>query len=222
LVGGLCLLQSATKAFTDGYGDDALGDMVQRFNQGWIIDRVLHHVPAEEPYASGETIVSALVASALPRIVMPGKHEIGGRAFMERFAGYPIREGTSMNLGFAGEMYANFGYWGGIAGCGIYALVLGLALRWVCLRARQSALWWAVAIYAAHWAFKAETDIGAVLNYLVKAALVVYLVARCLPAFRAALAGRLYIPSPRRSPRRTPGRRRTGPRTIDRPLTSDL
>lgn len=206
MVGGLCLLQSATKVFTGGFSDDALGDMIQRFNQGWIIDRVVHHVPAQEPYASGETIVSALVASILPRFVLPEKHDVSGTGFMERFAGYPLAPGTSMNIGFAGEMYANFGYWGGILGCGIYALVLGLTLRWVCIRARQSSLWWAVALYAAHWAFKAETDIGAVLNYLVKAALVVFLVARCLPAFRAELAGRVYIPSPNR-----PRRRMTGP-----------
>jgi hypothetical protein len=31
-----------------------------------------------------------------------------------------------MNLGFAGEMYANFGLWGGVLGCGVYSLVLGL------------------------------------------------------------------------------------------------
>ena len=190
LIGGLCLLQSATKAVTGGYSDDSVGEMILRFNQGWIIDRVLHHVPEQEPYAWGETIVSALRAAALPRILAPDKHDVGGREFMARFAGYEPEWGTSMNIGFAGELYSNFGYWGGILGCGIYALVLGLAFRWVCVRALQSPLWWAVAVYAAHWAFKVETDIGAVLNYGVKAALVVFVVTRFLPAFRAALGGR--------------------------------
>jgi len=172
---------------TGGYSDDSLGEMVLRFNQGWIVDRVLHHVPAYEPYAFGETIISAVEAAALPRIIAPDKHDVGGREFMIRFAGYEPEEGTSMDIGFAGELYANFGYWGGIIACGLYALMIGLALRWVSVRALRSPLWWAVAIYAGHWAFKVETDIGAVLNYAVKAALVVFVATRCLPAFRAAL-----------------------------------
>jgi hypothetical protein len=189
-VGGLCLVQSGTKMFTGGYSDESLADMVMRFNQGWIIDRVMRHVPAEEPYARGETVWSALKAAFLPRVMAPDKQMAGGKAFMQRFAGYAPFEDTSMNLGFAGEMYANFGYWGGIVGCGVYALSLGLFFRWVAVRAQTTPLWWAIAAYVGHWAFKAETDIGAVLNYLVKAAVVVFAVVMCLPALRAELTGR--------------------------------
>ena len=119
---------------------------------------------------------------------------------MQRFADYTPFEDTSMNLGFAGEMYANFGYSGGIVGCGIYALILGLLFRWVTVRAQTSPLWWAIAAYVGHWALKAETDIGAVLNYLVKAAVVVFVVVMCLPALRAELAGRA-LPTRRLSKR---------------------
>jgi len=101
-----------------------------------------------------------------------------------------LTEGTSMNLGFGGELYANFGYWGGILGCGLYALVLGLGFRWVARRAHASPIWWAILVYVGHWALKAETDIGAVLNYIVKAAIVACVAAMCLPAVRAELAGR--------------------------------
>jgi len=202
LVGGLCLLQSATKAFTGGYTDDSVGNIVMRFNQGWIVDRVLHHVPAGEPYARGETLISGFEASLLPRILAPNKQIAGGQAFMARFADYPLAEETSMNLGFAGEMYANFGYWGGIVGCGLYSLVLGLGVRWVALRAQKSPLWWAVAIYVGHWTLKAETDIGAVLNYIVKATIIIFLVVVFLPAFRAELTGRVQAPLTRRFQRR--------------------
>ena len=108
---------------------------------------------------------------------------------MERFAGRTLTEGTSMNLGFAGEMYANFGYLGGVVGCGIYALVLGLLCRWIATRARTSPLWWAIAAYAGHWALKAETDVGSVMNYVTKASLIVFAVTLCLPALRAELRG---------------------------------
>ncbi|HPV92258.1 MAG TPA: hypothetical protein PKZ55_03710, partial [Verrucomicrobiota bacterium] len=190
LLGGLCLVQSTTKALTGGYSDDSVGEMIVRFNQGWIIDRILHHVPSVEPYARGRTIISAFEAAMLPRILAPNKQFAGGREFMQCFAGYTLTEGTSMNLGFGGELYANFGYWGGILGCGLYALVLGLGFRWVARRAHASPIWWAILVYVGHWALKAETDIGAVLNYIVKAAIVACVAAMCLPAVRAELAGR--------------------------------
>ena len=190
LVAGLCLVQSGTKAFAGGYSRESLGDMVMRFNQGWIIERILQHVPDEEPFAHGETVISAFKAALLPRVFAPNKPIAGGKLFMERFAGYTLTEDTSMNLGFAGEMYANFGYRGGIVGCGVYALILGLLFRWVTVRAQTSPLWWAIAVYVGHWALKAETDIGTVLNYLVKAGFVVFVVVMCLPALRAELTGR--------------------------------
>lgn len=205
LVGALCMVESATKLFTGGYGNDSVGDMVMRFNQGWIIDRILQHVPAEEPYAHGKTVITAFEAALLPRVLAPNKQMAGGKGFMERYADYTLVEGTSMNLGFAGEMYANFGYWGGIVGCGLYALVLALGFRWLALRAQTSPLWWAVLAYVGHWALKAETDIGAVLNYIVKAAIVVYVVSMCLPAFHAELTGRL--PTARRPSRQDRERR---------------
>ena len=57
------------------------------------------------------------------------------------------------------------------------------------VRARTSPLWWAVAAYAGHWAMKAETDVGSVMNYVAKASLVVFVVTLCLPAFRDELRG---------------------------------
>jgi len=191
LVGGLCLLQSATRVFTGGYSEASVGDMVMRFNQGWIIDRVLENVPDSQPFAHGATVISAFEASLLPRVFAPNKATAGGRMLMERYADYAPFEDTSMDLGFAGEMYANFGHWGGIAGCGVYALILGLLFRWVAVRAQTSPLWWAIAAYVGHWALKAETDIGTVLNYLVKAALVVFAVVLLLPDLRAELTGRV-------------------------------
>jgi hypothetical protein len=185
----LCVADSACKLFAGGYDEESLADSVTRFNQGWIIDCVLQHVPENEPFARGETIYSALEASFLPRVLAPNKLLAGGRDNMERFAGRTLVEGTSMNLGFAGEMYANFGYRGGIIGCGIYALVLGLLCRWIAVRARTSPLWWAIAAYAGHWALKAETDVGSVMNYVTKASLIVFAVTRCLPAFKAELRG---------------------------------
>jgi hypothetical protein len=196
--------------------------MVMRFNQGWIIDRVLQYVPTEQPLAHGETVISAFKAALLPRVFAPNKAIAGGRLLMQRFADYTPFEDTSMNLGFAGEMYANFGYWGGIVGCGIYALILGLLFRWVAMRAQTSPLWWAIAAYVGHWALKAETDIGTVLNYLVKAAAVAFVAILCLPALRAELTGR---PLPTRKLPRRVREQKGRPVRVEQvrpPLTTDL
>ena len=191
LVGILCVLDSGAKLVTSGYSEESLASSTARFNEGWIIDAVLRHVPAEEPYARGETIISSVEASLLPRILAPDKLRAGGDENMERFAGHKFGGDTSMNIGFAGEMYANFGNWGGILGCGVYALVLGLLFRWIAMRSRTSPLWWTFAAYAGHWALKAESDIGSVMNYITKAAIVLFGVMLFMPALRAELRGQI-------------------------------
>ncbi|MEI7939558.1 MAG: hypothetical protein WCK27_22980 [Verrucomicrobiota bacterium] len=189
LVSVLCVADSASKLVVGGYSDESLDYSINRFNQGWIIDLVLQRVPDTVPYARGETVLRALEASLLPRFLAPNKLLAGGKDNMERFAGRTLGEETSMNLGFAGELYANFGYWGGIVGCGIYALVLGLLFRWVAVRAGTSPLWWAVAAYVGHWALKAESDVGSIMNYVTKGSVVVLALIFCMPALRAELRG---------------------------------
>src|SRR5205823_2191259 len=118
----------------------------------------------QEPYARGETLISAFYACLLPRFLAPEKVRAGGRENMERFAGVHL-EGTSMNLGYGGEMYANFGHIGGFIGCGLYALAFSLLFRAISLRAFKSPLWWSVLPYIALWALKAEDGLAEVFNW---------------------------------------------------------
>ena len=124
----------------------------------------------------------------MPRLIDSGKTQAGGVANMSRYTGLVLAGTTSMNLGYAGEMYANFGYWGGIAGCFFYALLLGLAFRWAFKRAVVHPLWWALVPYIGLIGLKAEDGIADVLNWLVKAALVGAAVYYTFPAIRAALS----------------------------------
>ena len=213
LVTSLCIVDSTTKLVRGGFTDESLGNSITRFNQGWIIDRVMTHVPNDEPYARGETIWAAVEATLLPRVLVPDKLRIDGKANMERFAGHILESNVTMNLGFAGEMYANFGRWRGVIACAVYALVLGLFFRWAAILAYRSPFWWAFAVYAAHWALKAETDVAGVLNYLVKASLLIWVLTFFLPALRAELKGGLGASQretrhPGRRPQRSPSRRR--------------
>lgn len=176
------------KSAEGDWDPDFMSYIMVRYNQGWIINRVMETVPAAEPYAEGATLIADLKASVLPRIFFPGKLLAGGKANMERYANYTLSESTSMNLGYAGEMYANFGYWGGIAGCFVYALLLGLAFRWICRRAALNPLWWAFVPYVGLVGLKAEEGVGDVWNWLAKAAVVSAGIYYTFPAIRAALS----------------------------------
>jgi hypothetical protein len=191
------LYQSLGHTLHGALDEDFVSDTVMRYNQGWIIYRVMQHVPDTEPYAEGETLKSALAGSILPRFLAPNKAIVGGRANMEKYAGVILTETTSMNLGYAGEMYANFGLNGGVIGCACYALAFALLFRFVCRQAFKSPLWWAIMPYIGFSALKAEDGIYEVVNWTVKSCIVVVAIILLLPAFRRALLGSKSLPSPK-------------------------
>jgi hypothetical protein len=188
------LAGSLKHAATLDLSDKFIADTTVRYNQGWIINRIMFFVPGLEPYAKGNTIKSAVMAALLPRVVAGQKLESGGVEQMARYAGMELGEGTSMNLGYAGEMYANFGFIGGIIGCGVYALFFGLFFRWVCNKAFSNPFWWTVTPYIFFAALKAEDGIDYALNWTVKSFVIVAGLYFILPGFRAALGG--HQPSP--------------------------
>ena len=147
---------------------------IDRFNQGWIISRIMNHTPVMEPYARGETIKEALNASILPRFLAPGKVIAGGQQNFERFTGKHINPGTSMNLSLVGEAYANFGVSGGV----VFMFFTGLLFNFVLVliirlsRNHPTLVFWIPLIFLQ--VVKAETDFVTVLNFLVKASLVTW------------------------------------------------
>ncbi len=181
------VLESLWKLVTLTLDPNFVADTAVRYNQGWIINRIMWIVPKSEPYAKGETIETALISAFLPRVFAPSKHTAGGAEYMERFAGYRPAEGTSMNLGYAGEMFANFGYTGGIVAGLLYSLFLGLLFRIVYIKTRNTNLWWMFVPYVGHYALKAETGLAETVNWLFKALVVSLAVAYLFPALRSAL-----------------------------------
>ncbi|MCX6896408.1 MAG: hypothetical protein NTZ16_13105 [Verrucomicrobia bacterium] len=84
------LRESVQTTITGNLDEYFIAETVVRYNQGWIVDRVMQIVPEGEPYARGETIKDAFVASLLPRFIMPNKVIAGGRANMEKYAGIQL------------------------------------------------------------------------------------------------------------------------------------
>ncbi len=185
------LIPSLQHTLTGSFDEEFLADVAVRYNQGWIVNRVMMFVPEVEPYAEGSTLRDAAIAALLPRVFAPGKFVAGGAEHMAQYAGIQLNEQTAMTLGFAGEMYANFGLIGGVIGCGLYALFFGLIFRAFCHRAFTHPLWWSLVPFIFYPAIKAEDDVAFVLNWTVKACVLLAGVLVFLPNFRHALFGRL-------------------------------
>ena len=173
----LYVADAALRTVTFQLGDEEISHLVERQNHGWIVNQVMLRVPQFEPYAQGETIWVALKSAVLPRFLAPDKYVAGGAHF-ERFTGISLIDpdtgarSASMNLGFSGEFYANFGKLGGILASGIFGLLSGLILRWFCQQSLKGILWLAFFPYVFLWGMKAETGLGEIFNWLVKASLV--------------------------------------------------
>ncbi len=148
---------------------------IDRINQGWIVARIMRYTPEFEPFAGGETIITGIRASLIPRFLDPDKPKAGGRDNFTRFTGKLISDNTSMGLSPLGEAYANFGLNGGI----LFMFLLGLFYNiylFILLKLSDrypSLILWIPLLFLQ--VVKAETDFVVVLNHLVKASVVVAL-----------------------------------------------
>lgn len=151
-------------------------DMNVRLNQGWIISSIMHNIPEKEPFANGTSITESLRASLVPRIIDPDKKTAGGRENFRKFTGLQISEGTSMGISLAGEGYANFGKGGGM----IFLFFWGVLVGWFWQKLDKlrhvypTLLIWSPIIFLQ--VIKAETEFAVVLNHMLKASILVFMV----------------------------------------------
>jgi hypothetical protein len=153
--------------------EDKLSLALVRLNQGWIISAVMKHVPANEPFANGQTVVDSIIALA-PRFIINDKAGAGGREGFRKFTGLQISNSTSMSVCVLGEAYANFGDLGGIvfmfAFGAFIAIYYSQILRWT--YRHPDFLFWIPLIF--YQAIKAETDMVVIVNQLVKGSIVAF------------------------------------------------
>ena len=149
--------------------------LVNRINQGWIISRIIERVPAQVPFAGGDTVVTAIKSSVLPRILYPDKPIAGGKKNYEKYTGYILQEGTSIGISLLGEAYVNFG----VKGAWVFMFGFGLLSsfvikRFFLLAAKYPTIWLWFPLILSHFV-KAETELLVQLNFLVKGIFLVYL-----------------------------------------------
>jgi hypothetical protein len=147
---------------------------ITRLNQGWIISAIMKHVPENEPFAEGETVKVAVLASIAPRFLWAEKKTAGGRENFRRFTGLQIADTTSMGISPLGEAYANYGVTGGIGFMvmfgGFFALFYYGTLRYTLNN--PTFLFWIPLIF--YQAMKAETELSVIMNQLTKGAVVAF------------------------------------------------
>jgi hypothetical protein len=148
---------------------------IARLNQGWIVSAIMAHVPAEEPFAEGETPLTAIKSSILPRFLAPDKEGAGGRDNFTRFTGLHIGDDTSMCIGTLGEAYANFGILGGIATMFLLGVIYNRILALFTSLGRNNAYFLLCIPLIFLQPVKSETELLVVLNHFTKSIMVVFI-----------------------------------------------
>lgn len=147
-----------------------------RFNQGWIVNRVMQRVPDMEPYANGTTILKGFYAAFIPRIIDPDKPIAGGRINFEKYTGLELSQETAMTIGVTGEMYANFGLYGGVIGMAVYGYLIGMLYLRLYNKALENPVWWAWGPFVGLMAMKAEEGLMETTTWIVKSMVVMFIV----------------------------------------------
>src|SRR5438477_8452843 len=127
------------------------------------------------------------MCSIVPRFLVPSKREGASSEMFEQFTGVYLINNTKMGLGLIGELYANFGYWGGMASTFVYGLLVGYLFTLFAARASLNPLWWAAAATILLPSVEPGFNIEDVLNHVVKAAVVFVVVWKAVPAMRRML-----------------------------------
>lgn len=165
------------------FGPDNLVGNFSRLNEGFIIARIMAWVPSAEPFARGETVAIAVRSALVPRVLYPDKFVVGGAEVIPRFTGIQLINGTSMGLSVPGELYANFGKGGALAGTFVYGVLLGSVFAYFVGRSRRTVVWSAWVPFLVVSTFSAEQGLAEVLNQMSKAAIVMAGVLALAPAW---------------------------------------
>ncbi len=151
----------------------SMADVLVRFNQGWIISRIMENIPSREPFQNGGSFVTAAETVILPRVLFPNRApvEIAKRFYL--FSGVRINDNTCMGISFLGEAYGNFGRWGGVLAMVVLGMIFSSAVEYTrSLMHRWPLIFFLIGVIFSE-PIKAETDSTMVLNYIAKATIMI-------------------------------------------------
>lgn len=159
--------------FESFYEPTNLANLLIRFNQGWIVSRVLNNVPTYEPHFQGRSFLTAVETVLMPRVLFPSRPPVEISKRFYQFTGVRINDTTCMGISLLGEAYGNFGRLGGCITMLVLGGIFSGAVQYTrVLMWRSPLLFFLLGVIFSE-PIKAETDTTLVLNYIFKALIVV-------------------------------------------------
>lgn len=132
LVDRIDFLSNAALTFNNEKVAEGFQKLVARHGYIEFLGLVMQNVPTGLAYQNGQITLSVFRHISVPRFLWPGKPPLpSDTEVMSKFTGLPMVWGneTSISIGYLGELYADFGYWGGIFAAAVIGGVIGLAYR---------------------------------------------------------------------------------------------
>jgi hypothetical protein len=117
------------KTFDGARFADGFDKLLRRQSYIDFLSSTMEYVPQVLPHEHGARIGRSLIHILTPRILFPNKPPTEfDSEVTAHYTGLPLqmREGTSISIGYLGELYIDFGKVGAVIAC----LVLGLAFGW--------------------------------------------------------------------------------------------
>ncbi len=108
--------------------------MLRRISYVEFFGATLHFVPEGRPHENGTMTMAAISHIFLPRLLFPDKAPLpSDTTVTAAYTGLPItiRPGLSISIGYAGELYIDFGIIGMMAGMGILGFLYGKGSRFI-------------------------------------------------------------------------------------------
>lgn len=164
----------ALNSYQNNEENQDVGKVTTRINQGWIISKIMDHVPRNHDFLGGVSVADAFSASLLPRFLFPNKTSSDdAKKVFEKVTGLTLIKGTSMGLSLVGEFYANYGIQGAWLAMFLYGAFISIVIKLLVVYTNQSpflVLWFILIFFQV---IKAETYLIKVLNHLIKASVFV-------------------------------------------------
>jgi hypothetical protein len=203
-------LGEAAQRFDGGEFSVGFEQLLRRHSYIDFLANTMHHVPATIPHENGKQLGASLLHIATPRIFFPNKPPTPFDSDVTaKYTGLPTNRniGTSISIGYLGELYIDFGVPGALVSMLGLGYVAGLAYRSLAAVGKASILFtYGLAVTFAMRLATFETALIKVLGGTVTAYIAALLIKRyVLPPLLKGLAPR------RARPRRDDGLRVEAP-----------
>lgn len=180
----LLYLQKALGGLSIEDLSDASEQLVRRVGYVEIFAEVLNNIPNYRPYGGGELLGMSLQHVFMPRMFFPEKPAIDDSQITQAYTGRyvsGVESATSINIGYPGESYADFG----VPGIIFMALVVGFYFQamtlWLMRNAPDPLIGMALAVMAFALQVGGTPSMPKLFGGAITAGIVAIIVARAFP-----------------------------------------